>query len=157
MPPFIFNDVIISSTKIRKLLAEGRVDQAAKYMGRNYKLSGTVIRGEARGRNYQIPTANIKPLFSEKVVPKSGIYASWVSWRQNRYKAIIYIGTKPTFSYDELAIEVYLFDFSEIIYNEKLELEFVAKLRDDQKFESADLLYKQIAIDKKITLDLLTN
>lgn len=157
MPPFIFDGVIISSTKIRKLLTEGLVDQAAKYMGRNYRISGIVVKGEGRGRNYKIPTANLKPLFSEKIIPGSGIYAGWMHWKQNKFKAIIYIGTKPTFSYDELTIEVYIFEFTEKIYNEILVIEFVAKLRDDQKFGTAELLYQQIELDKKNTLELLTN
>ncbi|MDW7679676.1 MAG: bifunctional riboflavin kinase/FMN adenylyltransferase, partial [bacterium] len=96
MPPFSIDDVIISSTKIRKLLAEGNVNLASTYLGYRYQLNGLVIKGEGRGRNYATPTANLRPLSENKLIPQNGIYAGWALHRGERHKAVIYIGVKPT-------------------------------------------------------------
>ncbi len=156
MPPFSFDTVIISSTKIRKLLAEGQVARAASLMKRNYRLSGTVIHGEGRGRHFNIPTANLKPLSADKLIPQAGIYAGWIKWEQQKYQAVVYIGTKPTFDFKTQTIEVYIFEFEQDLYKKELEIEFVEKIRDDQKFDSPDLLYKQIEMDIIKTRELLS-
>ena len=157
IPPFTIGDTIISSTKIRKLISQGDIELAARYLGRNYKLKGTVIKGEGRGRQYNIPTANIKPVSGDKLIPQTGIYAGWVKFKGKKYKSVIYIGTKPTFSFDDLSFEVHLFDFKGELYGESLEIEFKTKLRDDQKFKDTESLVEQIELDKKRSLEILIN
>ncbi len=157
MPPYILNDTIISSTKIRKLIAAGEVDRAAEFLGRRYQLTGKVIRGEGRGRAYRIPTANLKPLSDEKLIPPSGIYAGFIRYKNKDFKGVIYLGKKPTFEYSDYVIEAHLFDFSGELYGENLTLEFVKKIREDKKFQSVNKLIHQIEIDKENSLEILNS
>ena len=157
LPPFSLDGVIISSTRIRKLLLSGDVEQAAKYLGRNYCLTGKVIKGEGRGHTLNIPTANIKPFSSEKLIPKDGIYAVWARLGERKFKAVLYIGSKPTFSYKDRTIELYIFNFSGNLYGHHLEIEFKARIRDDYYFDKVENLIEQIENDKKKTLEILTN
>ncbi|MBC8184971.1 bifunctional riboflavin kinase/FAD synthetase [candidate division KSB1 bacterium] len=156
MTPFAFDDTIISSTKIRQLILSGNVSLAAKYLGREYKLAGKVIKGEGRGKTFSIPTANVFPLSDKKLIPQNGIYAGRVKFKNKKYKAAIYIGKKPTFSNNRLFIEAYFFEFSGNIYNEMIEIEFTERIRDDIKFDNAKKLYTQIEKDKKKTLEILS-
>ena len=155
MPPFSKEDVVISSTIIRKLLSNGAVAEAANYLGRYYKITGKVISGEGRGKHFSVPTANIVPVFDKKLIPQNGIYAGCVKLQNKKYRAVIYIGKKPTFSYNKLSFEIYMFNFSGNIYNEILDVEFIEKIRNDLKFENAKKLYTQIEEDKKKTLEIL--
>ena len=155
MPPLSVDGVIVSSTGIRKLLGNGSVELAAKCLGRNYHLSGSVIRGEGRGKTLNIPTANIKPIAIEKLIPKDGVYAVWAKFENQKFKAVLYIGTKPTFFNKDRSIELHLFSFSGNLYGKKLEIEFKAKIRDDCYFEKVEKLIKQIEIDKQKTLEIL--
>lgn len=157
MPPFSIEETIISSTKIRNLISNGDVAQAARLLGRNYALSGKVVKGEGRGRTHKIPTANIEPDSPDKLIPQQGIYAGWANFNNIKYEAVIYIGKKPTFFYDKLSIELFIFNFNMNIYGEILELEFKTKLRDDHKFETSEKLYEQIEIDKQQTIKILSN
>ncbi len=156
MTPFAFNDIIISSTKIRQLILSGNVSLATKYLGHEYKLAGKVIRGEGRGKTFSIPTANISPLSGKKLIPQNGIYAGMVTLKNQKYKASIYIGKKPTFSNNRLFIEAYLFEFDGNIYDDIIELEFFERIRDENKFENVEKLYTQIEEDKKKTLEILS-
>ncbi len=156
-PAFSLDGVIISSTKIRKLLAIGDVELAAKYLGRNYRVTGKIVRGEGRGRTLNIPTANIAPISKEKLIPGDGIYAVRARWNAQIYKGVLYIGTKPTFDFNQHTIELHIFDFSENLYDQTIEVEFRAKLRDDRHFETAEQLVKQIKLDKKRALEILGN
>ncbi len=157
LPAFSLNRVIISSTKIRKLLAIGDVELAAKYLGRNYRLAGRVIKGEGRGRTLNIPTANIEPVSSEKLIPKDGIYAVRARLGGQVFKAVLYIGTKPTFSFRDRTIELHIFDFSGNLYGQTLEIEFKARIRDDYYFEQVEELIKQIEKDKGQALAILAD
>lgn len=156
LPAFSLDGVIVSSTKIRKLLLIGDVELAAKYLGRNYRLTGKVIRGEGRGRTLNIPTANIEPISNEKLIPKDGIYAVWARLGDQNYKAVLYIGTKPTFAFNDRTIELHLFNFSGNLYGHTLEIEFKARIRDDYHFEKVEKLIKQIEHDKEKTLEILS-
>ena len=157
MTPFSIGDTIISSTKIRRLISSGNVTLAAKYLGRKYKLTGKVIKGEGRGKIFSTPTANISPLSDKKLIPQNGIYAGWVKFKNKKYKTVIYIGEKPTFSSKNLSIELHLFDFVGNLYDKLLDVEFAAKIRNDIKFDNAEKLYEQIEFDKKKTLEILSN
>ncbi len=139
---------VISSTAIRKLITVGKVEEAAKLMGRPYCLQGVVIRGDQRGRTIGFPTANLN-YEVDKLIPASGIYACWAYVENEKHKAAVNIGTNPTFTPDKktLSVEAYLLDFDRDIYDENLHLEFAARLRDELKFDSVDALITQIRKD----------
>jgi len=157
LPALSVDDVIISSTQIRQLLSSGDVELAAKYLGRNYRLTGKVIKGEGRGRSLNIPTANLKPISTEKLIPEDGIYAVWARIGRQQFKAVLYIGFKPTFAFKHRAIELHIFNFFGDLYGQIIEIEFKAKIRDDYHFDNVGKLIEQIENDKQKTLKILTN
>jgi len=157
LPALSVDDVIISSTQIRQLLSSGDVELAAKYLGRNYRLTGKVIKGEGRGRSLNIPTANLKPISTEKLIPEDGIYAVWARIERQQFKAVLYIGFKPTFAFKHRAIELHIFNFFGDLYGQIIEIEFKAKIRDDYHFDNVGKLIEQIENDKQKTLTILTN
>lgn len=143
---------VISSTAIRKLVAVGKVDEAAQLMGRSYRLRGPVVRGDQRGRTIGFPTANVDYSI-DKLIPPNGIYACWGKLNNEKFKAAVNIGINPTFTPDKKSInvEAYLLDFDREIYGETLELEFVSRLRDELKFDSVEALVEQIGRDVEQT------
>ncbi|WKZ46324.1 MAG: bifunctional riboflavin kinase/FAD synthetase [Anaerolineales bacterium] len=143
---------VISSTAIRKLVAVGKVDEAAQLMGRPYRLRGPVVRGDQRGRTIGFPTANVDYSI-DKLIPLNGIYACWAVLGKEKLKAAVNIGVNPTFTPDKKSInvEAYLLDFDREIYGETLELEFVSRLRDELKFDSVEALAEQIGRDVEQT------
>ena len=147
---------VISSTEIRKLVSVGNVSEASRLLGRPYSLQGLVVRGDGRGRKIGVPTANID-YPHEKIVPALGIYAGWAYLSQNRYKAAISIGINPTFTPDKQvpSVEAYILDFDEDIYGEQLKIEFIARLRDELKFDSVETLVDQIWRDVEESRKLL--
>src|SRR5688572_2164820 len=130
---------VISSTEIRKLIETGNVTEAGKLLGRPYSLHGPVIHGDGRGRTINVPTANIA-YSSEKMIPAKGIYACWAYLNGQKHLAAINIGTNPTFTPDKETpnVEVHLLDFRREIYGEDVRLEFVARLRDELRFDSVE-------------------
>ncbi len=147
---------VISSTSIRKLVTSGEVAAAAELLGRPYRLSGRVIHNDHRGRKIAFPTANLDyPL--EKVLPANGIYAcrAWLGGQQ--YAAAINVGVRPTVSDTQTVpnVEAYLLDFSHDIYGEILDLDFVVRLRDEEKFPSLEALVEQMHRDVARTRQLL--
>jgi riboflavin kinase/FMN adenylyltransferase len=147
---------VVSSTEIRKLIETGNVIEAAKLLGRPYSLHGPVIHGDGRGRTINIPTANIA-YSREKMIPAKGIYACWAYLNGQKYLAAINIGTNPTFTPDKETpnVEAHLLDFHREIYGEDVQLEFVARLRDELRFSSVDKLLEQIWKDIELTRKVL--
>lgn len=138
-------DTIISSTLIRNLILEGRVKDAADFLGRLYNLKGTIVKGHQRGGGLGFPTANLAP---EKVlIPRTGVYAALALLNGVRYAAVLNIGFNPTFGNEELAIEVHLLDFKGEIYGETLQVYFVERLRNEVRFASPEELVRQIQQD----------
>jgi riboflavin kinase/FMN adenylyltransferase len=140
---------VISSTEIRKLIEVGNVAEARRLLGHPYSLHGPVIHGDGRGKTIHVPTANIAYLH-EKMIPARGIYACWAYLGEEKYCAAINIGINPTFTPDKQTpnVEVHLLDFRRgDIYGEDLRLEFVARLRDELRFDSVEKLLEQIAKD----------
>jgi len=154
---------VISSTEIRKLISVGNVAEAERLMGHSYRLQGLVTHGDHRGRTIGYPTANLN-YAREKIIPAGGIYACWAFVRGDTssalsvHKAAVNIGTNPTFTPDKqtLNVEAYLLDFDRDIYDEELRLEFVARLRDELKFDSVETLIEQIGRDVQDTRQILT-
>jgi riboflavin kinase/FMN adenylyltransferase len=147
---------VISSTEIRKLIEVGNVTEAARLLGRFYSLHGPVIHGDGRGRTIDVPTANVAYSL-EKMIPAKGIYACRAYLNDNKYQAAINIGTNPTFTPDKetLNVEAHLLDFRGELYGEDLRLEFVARLRDELKFERVEQLLEQIWKDIEMTRKIL--
>lgn len=147
---------VISSTAIRKLIATGNVVEAAHLLGRPYQLHGPVIHGEGRGKTINVPTANLE-YSARKMIPALGIYACWAYLQGERYRAAVNIGVNPTFTPDKQTpnVEVHLLDFQRDIYGEDVRIEFVARLRDELRFDSVDALLEQIWKDIEITRQVL--
>jgi riboflavin kinase / FMN adenylyltransferase len=147
---------VISSTEIRKLVTVGEVDEAARLMGHPYRLQGLVTYGDQRGRGIGFPTANLE-YAREKALPAGGIYACWAYLGDEKHKAAVNLGTNPTFTPDKqtLNVEAYLLDFNRDIYGEMMRLEFVARLRDELKYDSVEALIKQINVDVEQTREIL--
>jgi riboflavin kinase / FMN adenylyltransferase len=147
---------VISSTEIRKLIEVGNVTEAARLLGHLYSLHGPVIHGDGRGKTINVPTANIA-YSHEKMIPAKGIYACWAYLHDTRYRAAINIGTNPTFTPDKQIpnVEAYLLDLHQDIYGEDMRLEFVARLRDELKFDSVDVLVEQIWKDVAVAREVL--
>ena len=147
---------VISSTEIRKLVATGNVTEAAKLLGYHYTLSGPVIHGDGRGRKINIPTANID-YPAQKVIPANGIYACRAIVDGKTFKAATNIGFNPTFTPDRTtrSLEAHLLDFDHDLYGKEVTLEFMARLRDELKFNSIDALLAQIHEDINKTREIL--
>ena len=145
---------VISSTLIRRLLQKGEVEHAAKLLGREYALSGIVLKGDGRGRGLGFPTANIAPRHA--IIPSNGVYAVKLFVRDKYYDGIVNIGMRPTFAANSLAIEVHIFDFDEDLYGEEVTLYFIRKIRKEKKFQNAEALITQIKEDIGTAREILT-
>ncbi len=148
---------VISSTEIRKLVSTGNVSEAAKLLGYNYYLSGAVIHGDGRGRRLNIPTANVD-YPKQKAIPANGIYVCRAKVGAEIFMAATNIGFNPTFTPERQipSLEAYILDFDRDIYGQEVNLEFVARLRDELKFTSIDALLEQIWDDVKKTREMLS-
>ena len=135
----------ISSSRIRALLEEGRVDVARRQLGRSHFIEGTVERGHQRGRELGFPTANVRS--RTEVVPGNGIYATVVETAGRRLPSVTSIGVNPTFGAGPRTIETYILDFDEDLYGRRLRVLFVERLREERNFPSVDQLVRQIEDD----------
>ena len=142
------DDEIISSSLVRQLLADGDVARVADKLGRFYALSGPVNPGDGRGRTIGIPTANVEPP-PAKALPANGVYACYAWVDGARHQAVTNVGLRPTFNPNETVprVEAHLLDASADYYGKNMRLEFVARLRGEQKFTSVDALIAQISDD----------
>ncbi|MFK7796646.1 MAG: bifunctional riboflavin kinase/FAD synthetase [Aureispira sp.] len=146
-------DIAVSSTKVRKALLKGDVQQAAQWLGHPFGITGKVVKGLQIGHTIGFPTANIQVLHPYKLIPPIGIYAVRVQHEQTEYEGMLYIGNRPTIDSDlAQTIEVNIFDFDQQIYDEILSVEFVDYLRGDIKFDSLEALKAQLARDKEAAL-----
>lgn len=144
--PVTVAGVVVSSTRIREFVAEGRVDAAAALLGRPFDLEGEVTRGMGRGRGIGFPTANVQT--ENEVRPAFGVYAVRGFTEDGKvYGGAANIGRKPTFGESEVTIEVHLFDFEGDLYGRRLAVEFIERLRGEQRFGSVEELIAQIARD----------
>ena len=148
---------VISSTEIRKLVATGEVGEAANLLGHAYRLHGPVVHGDSRGRDLGFPTANID-YPAGKILPANGIYACRASIAGDRRVAAVNVGVRPQFhsGAHRSLVEAHILDFDEDLYGQDVELEFIARLRNEAKFASVDELVEQIGEDVKQTRALLS-
>lgn len=150
------NGVSVSSSVIRSLLEEGKIEDANHFLGYRYYLDGVVVNGFRMGRKMGFPTANLKPSCPDKLIPAEGVYAVYVYIGGICYAGMLNIGCRPTFDNgSERSIEVNIFDFSGDIYNEKMRIEFVHYVRKEIKFGSIVDLTAQIEKDKETIIQLL--
>jgi len=145
----------VSSSKIRQLLAECRVEEAACLLSYPYRLKGQVVAGNGVGRTIGFPTANIVVDDMYKIQPGQGVYAVWVTIGNVRYKGMLSIGNRPTWSSGQTTIEVHILHFSQTIYNQQIEVEFIHYLRDNNKFESIEALKAQLTEDRRQVDEIL--
>ncbi len=142
VPPVIVDGEIVSSSLIRKLLENGEIRKANRFLGRHYYLEGIVIHGEQIGRKIGFPTANI--ITENELVPRLGVYASYTKLNGKNFPSITNIGYKPTFGSEKIIVETFIFDFDREIYGELIEVKFVDFIRPEKKFESVDQLVNEI-------------
>lgn len=154
VPKVMSGGIAVSSTKVREFILEGNMDGAAKLLGRSYSVDGRVVAGVGRGHRLGYPTANITGDWD--LTPPSGVYATRLSLRGQRLPAATNIGTNPTFGEGPMTVEAYILDFAGDAYGEPVSLEFVARVRAERRFESADALAKQIAADVGVVRRVLS-
>lgn len=141
----------ISSTRIREHLKSGEVEEVCRLSGRPFKVSGTVVNGDKRGRTIGFPTANVEPDLGT-FVPGRGVYAVRIHVQDEMHDGVCNVGYKPTFNdpdQKKLVIEVHIFDFDKDIYGERVTVDWYKRIRDEQKFSGIDELKTQIEKDKQ--------
>jgi riboflavin kinase/FMN adenylyltransferase len=149
-PQEVDRDVVSSSTIRSLLLEEGDMQRARELLGRSYQIKGVVAKGEGRGRKLGYPTANLALEDARKLVPKRGVYATKVTLPNGRRRGgMLNIGRRPTFDEMDVTVEVHLLDYEGDLYEERLTVQFLQRLRDEQRFESADALATQLSEDEK--------
>ncbi len=148
---------IISSTGIREALLKGRVEDAGRWLGYNYAITGTVVEGRKLGHKLGFPTANIKPDDISKLIPADGVYAVEVMLENVKYPGMLSIGFNPTVNNDRTkrSIEVHIFDFEMELYDRTITVIFRFRLRDEMKFENTVQLTGQMKLDKQAAMRLL--
>jgi len=151
------DNINVSSTQIRNALQDGNLTKANRYLGYTFRLHGTVVEGQKLGRRIQFPTANIESSDIHKIIPGFGVYAVQVKINNELHQGMLNIGTRPTIdkNADHRSIEVHIFNFNKDIYHKQLEIKFVTKIREEQKFASIDELKTQLEKDKTTVLDIL--
>jgi riboflavin kinase/FMN adenylyltransferase len=153
LPLLVLDGVTVSSTSIRKLLAEGDVGEAAKALGRPHRVEGVVVRGHQRGRQLGFPTANVESP-PHTAIPADGVYAGWLATLDeaghevSRWPAAISIGTNPTFDGQVRTVEAYALDRTDLdLYGLHAAIDFAVRLRGTLRFESVDALIEQMQVD----------
>jgi len=146
VPPMEINGEVVSSTTIRKAMAEGNMEKVRMLTGRYFSLHGRVVTGAGRGEGLGFPTANLD-VNSGQALPPDGVYAGLAHINGKIYQTMTNVGKDPTFGVSERTIEAYLLDYSGDLYGHELTVDFVARLRDEKKFKNVDELKKQVAED----------
>ena len=156
LDPLFVDEVNISSTKIRNLIAIGDIENANKFLGYPYSISGDVVKGKKIGRKIGFPTANIELIEKNKLAPANGVYAVKVLFEEVEYKGMLNIGIRPTVNnqLSNKTIEVNIFDFDQDIYYKSLTIKMFKKVREEQCFDSLEALKAQIEKDKYNIIEL---
>lgn len=149
-------DVSVSSTKIRKALEQGDIETANAYLGYAYMLSGTVTKGKALGRDFGFPTANLGIAESYKLIPKNGAYVVRGQLGDQTYYGMMNIGFNPTVDGSKKSIEVHFFGFQGDLYDQRIQVELLFRIRDERKFDSVEALKQQLIKDKVHALELIS-
>ncbi len=150
---FKYLDERVSSTRIRKAISDNDFDLASSLLGRPYTFSGKIVHGQHLGRTIEVPTANL--WLPKQKLPISGVYAVQCKLNGISLKGIANMGTRPTVGGTMPVLEVHLFDFSQEIYSQRLEVDFRHKIREEKKFKNLDMLKSQISKDITLAKTLL--
>ena len=151
--PVRYKEFVVSSTRIRRLVGEGRLDEAGALLGHYYWIDGSVVQGQQRGRVLGFPTANL--CSDNEMIPPKGVYATTTTFDGVALPSITNIGSRPTFEHGEaIVIETHILDFNRNLYGERLRLGFAQRFRDEKKFEGVDALKAQIEADRQQTRTL---
>jgi len=156
IPAQEMQQINISSTKIRNSLIEGEINAANQFLGYNYFIQGTVIEGDKIGRKIGFPTANIKVNDWYKLIPAKGVYAVKTIINNKTYSGMLNIGTRPTLNGNDVTVEVNIFNFNNDIYNKEIRIEFIERIRNEQKFDELESLKNQLEIDKQTSIQILS-
>ena len=144
--PVRYKDFVVSSTRVRRLVAEGRVDEAGALLGHQYYIDGTVIEGDKRGRAIGFPTANL--CTENELLPPHGVYATMATIHGVVRASVTNVGVRPTVdSSGKTQVETHVFNFHESVYGQSMRVGFVQRIRDERAFESLDALRAQIGAD----------
>lgn len=146
-------DLAISSTRIRKALETGHIEDANELLGRPYSISGTIVKGKQIGRTIGFPTANIHPDESYKLIPRNGVYVIRGYYKNEVLNGMLNIGVRPTVDGSSKSIEANLFDFDKEIYGEEMKVELLHYIRPEQKFDGLPQLVQQINLDKDFAIE----
>lgn len=146
-PPFSVDNIVVSSTYIREIITAGKVENVKKYLGRYFSLQGIVIHGKKLGTKLGFSTANLQ-LDTKYLLPKAGVYFTFVEYKEKYFKAITNIGYNPTVNGKNLTVETHLLDFNDDLYGETLKIYFIERMRDEKKFDNIELLKETLAADK---------
>tara|TARA_B100000963_G_scaffold107006_1_gene92993 strand:- start:48072 stop:49004 length:933 start_codon:yes stop_codon:yes gene_type:complete len=147
--------IAVSSTKIRNAIITGHIKKANQFLGRHFLLCGTVVKGDKIGRKMGYPTANILIKEEYKLKPQNGVYLVQCHLYNQKFFGMMNVGKRPTISGKETQIETHFFEFEEDLYGKKLKIELLEKIRDEQKFDSLELLVEQLGVDKKNCQELI--
>ncbi|MDZ7681155.1 MAG: bifunctional riboflavin kinase/FAD synthetase [Fodinibius sp.] len=146
----------VSSTAIRNAISKnGNMQQATTLLQRPYRLNGTVVHGDKRGKEIGFPTANIKPEHDRKIIPKDGVYAVKVRINGDLFDGMMNIGTRPTFDGKMRTLEVNIFNFDASIYGKEVQVRFFSRIRDEKKFDGKEELISQLKQDEKHAKQML--
>ena len=143
--PVRYKDFVVSSTRVRHLIGEGRVDEAGALLGRYYEIDGVVVRGDGRGRELGYPTANLD--VASALLPAFGIYVTVATIDGLAHPSVTSVGVRPTIGDGRLTVEAHLLDGPRELYGARVRLGFVSRLREERKFDGLDALTAQIAAD----------
>jgi len=153
--PFVFDGVRVSSTAVRERLAQSDFAGAQRLLGRPYRMLGRVVHGRELGRTLGFPTANLRLM--RRRPPVQGVMAVRVfGIARQALTAVASLGTRPTVDGTDMLLEVHVFDFAEDLYGQEIDVEFIAKLRDEIKFDSLDAMMVQMKVDAAQARDLLS-
>jgi riboflavin kinase/FMN adenylyltransferase len=144
--PFAVDGVTVKSRRIREDIAGGNVEASTKLLSRNYSLSGQVVVGDRRGKQLGFPTANLE-IDQQLMLPGDGIYATWAIIDGVRHPSATSVGVRPTFGLTERLVEVHVIDLDSDLYGQRMFVEFVSKLRDQETFANIETLVQQIEQD----------
>jgi riboflavin kinase/FMN adenylyltransferase len=145
--PVRYKDFVVSSTRIRRLVSEGRVDEAGALLGHPYFIDGSVVEGRRRGREIGFPTANLRT--ANELIPPHGVYATTTTIDGVVHAGITNVGVRPTFGEGELTVETHLLRYSGDLYGRSVRLGFVQRVRDERQFPDVDALREQIEADRR--------
>ena len=147
--------IAVSSTKIRDSIISGKLDKSAKFLGRSFKLTGKVVKGDGLGKQINYPTANIYVEENYKIIPKDGVYFIKTLIDDNEFHGMMNIGHRPTIGENKKSIEVHLFDFDNDIYDKTISVDVLLKIRDEIKFSSIEALKEQLKKDETYCIQLI--